>query len=99
VRLRRRHFALPLLAALWGALDASCVELDEKPAWQVDSPRILALEADPPEAAPGVEVAYRAWPVDQHGNLSDAPIAFGYCLDAKPLGDNRIAASSCVTAT
>lgn len=74
----------------------ACVEAPDEPSWLVDAVRVLAIEADPPQAAPGAMVQLRAWAVDARGDVLDHGYQFGFCRDAKAVGENRVAAAGCV---
>lgn len=65
-------------------------EVGERPSL-VDSPRILAVRAEPAEAAPGQEVSYTALIAG-----TDALVSFATCLVPKPLGDPSIVSSACL---
>lgn len=54
---------------------------------EVQSLRVLAVRADPPEAAPGATVSYRALAVDGKGPRDDAPIDWAYCKKQKALAE------------
>jgi hypothetical protein len=61
----------------------------------IAGPQLLALEAEPAEAAPGERVHYQALAVDADGPLEDPQLAFSFCRTPKPLGDNRAASDAC----
>jgi len=51
----------------------------------VQSLRVLAVSADPPEAAPGAKVSYAALVVDGAGQRDDALVDWAYCKKQKAL--------------
>lgn len=74
------RFSLLLLAA---ALIGCVPDLDDR-TFLLDEPRILAIQADPPEAAPGAEVRYRLlWA----GGGEEASLSWGHCNLRKPLAE------------
>jgi len=58
--------------------------------------RVLAIVAEPPEAAPGEAISVRALVVGPEGTI-DAPADWSFCLDPEPAADNNVVAASCVT--
>ena len=85
-----RAHALALLAA------SSCA-----PAWSdepalVTEPRIIALTANPPEAAPGVTVRLTAVAATPEGPAA-LPVEWSFCRTPKPLAENGAVHSVCVT--
>lgn len=52
----------------------------------IDGPTVLAIVSDPPEAAPGASVTYRALYVGGEGD-TQATLGWAHCLDRKPLAE------------
>lgn len=52
----------------------------------IDGPRVLAIVSDPPEAAPGAPVTYRALFVGGEGDDS-SNLSWAHCADRKPLAE------------
>jgi hypothetical protein len=67
------------------ALSAGCQPDFGVRASSVESLRLLAVSADPPEAAPGAQVSYAALVVDGAGQRDDAPVDWAYCKKQKAL--------------
>ncbi len=64
----------------------------------VTSTRILAVRADPPEAAPGKGVTYSALVAGADGTVHGAPIVWSYCTAPKPIGENNAVSAACSNA-
>lgn len=62
----------------------------------VVEPRLLGARVEPPEVAPGEEVATTALWVDPSGTLADAPLEWAFCVARKRLGEPGTVASSCL---
>jgi hypothetical protein len=62
----------------------------------VSSPRILAVKAEPAEAAPKAGVRFTALYVDSSGPIASAPIAWAWCDARKPLKELGPVNASCV---
>jgi hypothetical protein len=58
----------------------------------VTSPRVLAIQADPPEAKPGTMATYTALVADADGSS----LVWHFCIAPKPLTDTGSVASECV---
>lgn len=76
-----------LLLALAGCAPA----FDADPA-RVEGPRVLAVRAEPAEAAPGEGVALEALVVG-----AEAPPAWAWCTAPRPAAEPRVAAAACLT--
>lgn len=88
----RRLVALLLVTA--GCEDALDQRLDV-----IDSPRVVAVIAEPAEARPGAHVTYSAVIASPDGPVATAP-HFAYCLAPKPpTEDNAVAVPCTSTAT
>lgn len=53
----------------------------------VDSPRVLAVRAEPAEAPPEASVTFESLFVDATGTRTDAPIDWAFCIARKPLSE------------
>ena len=70
-------------------------ELDDRVSI-VSSVRVLAVRAEPAEAAPKVPVVFTALVVDRAGTRDDSPIDWAYCNDRKPLSELGPVSTSCM---
>jgi hypothetical protein len=61
----------------------------------VTGPRILAVDAQPPEAKPGDLVHLTAHPVSEQGALG-TPVDFAFCTSPKPLTESNVVSSDCL---
>lgn len=73
-------------AGVAASLLACVPELDSDEA-TVRAPRVLAVIADPPEAAERQTVRYRALVADERGAVQGAGLAWFHCLAQKPLAE------------
>jgi len=90
-----RGGALLLVAA--AAAAAGCrPPLDDRP-WLVTTLEILGVTADPPEVAPGSAVTMEIVALDPTFAADPAATAWTWCRAPKPLGENRVVASDCLT--
>jgi hypothetical protein len=64
------------------------------------APRVLAIRADPAEAAPGATVKYTllfgAPDAPDASDASDAPVAWAFCTSPKPLTENDVIGADCL---
>lgn len=75
---------------------ASCVpDLDQRTSI-VDRPIVLAVVAEPAEAAPGASVAYHALVATPDGEASAPALAWAYCTQPKPPTEDDAVAAACV---
>jgi len=82
--------------ALALAAGASCVpEWNDDPAL-VRAQRIIAIEAEPPEALPGETVMLAAIAATPEGPMT-AEVEWAFCLTPKPLAENGLVSATCVT--
>jgi hypothetical protein len=72
--------------------------LDDR-SWLVTQPRILAWQADPPEAAPGSAATIRVIALDPRGPVDTTATSWTVCRAAKPLDEIRVVAPACLSAT
>jgi hypothetical protein len=81
------------VAALVGV--AACTEpLDQRLAI-VDEPRVLAIRAEPAEAKPGAQVAYRALVAGPAGPVAEVP-AWSFCTAPKPPTEDNVVSAACI---
>jgi hypothetical protein len=78
------HKSLLLALALSALSCVPDVDTDES---IVTTPRVLAIEAEPAEAAPNRPVRYRALVADASGVRTDLPLSWFHCLAQKPLAE------------
>jgi len=76
------------------AIAACAPELGERES-HVQSARVLAVRADPPEAAPGEDVTFTALVASPGGTLG-ASLAWAYCTAPKSIAENEIVSSACL---
>jgi hypothetical protein len=75
---------------------ASCVPGLGPGDWLVASPRILAIQAEPPEGKPGATATYRALVVTPQGTTGVAGVDWRWCVAPEPLTENGAVASACL---
>lgn len=80
--LNRTHVVVLVVLALPG-----CVPDVESDLSRVDTPRILAVRAEPAEVAPGQPVTFTALYADADGTIADAPLTWAFCNERKPLAE------------
>lgn len=61
----------------------------------VDSPRVLAIVADPPEAKPGDTVRFRVLVASPEGTLAEPQAYWALCLTPKPPAEENAVAEAC----
>jgi hypothetical protein len=88
--MRTRTQALFVVALLW-----ACREPDTTRPSLIDAPRVLAVRAEPAEAAPGESVLLDVLVADGGGVLPEDMLRLSFCRTPKPLGDNRLASDAC----
>jgi len=69
--------------------------LDEDPS-RVDRVQVLAVASDPPEAAPGEAVQFRALVVSPTGEVAAPALRWSWCTDRRPLAELGPASSRCL---
>ena len=77
------------------ALTCACRPDFGEPASHVTGPRILAVRANPPEAAPGATVRLEALAVTPAGTEAAPPIRWDFCSSPKPLTENDVVGPDC----
>lgn len=76
------------------ALGACIDELPQQTS-RIDAPRVLAIVAEPAEAAPGAAVGYAAIIATPDGPR-EAAVAWSYCTAPKPPTEDNIVAAACI---
>jgi hypothetical protein len=62
----------------------------------VTSTRILAVRADPAEAAPGASVTFTAFVAGSGGTVTSAGIDWSFCTAPKPLTEDNVVSNACL---
>jgi hypothetical protein len=62
----------------------------------VTSTRILAVRADPAEAAPGASVTFTSFVASPDGTVPGADIAWSFCTAPKPLTEDNVVSNVCL---
>lgn len=62
----------------------------------VTSPRILAVRADPAEAAPGTRVTFTSLVGSPAGTVTSAGIEWSFCTAPAPLTDDNVVSDACL---
>ena len=98
MRSRRAAPALLLLGSVFalGGVSGCRPEIDA-PLSLVTDVRILAVQAEPAEAAPGEAVSYQALVASPAGTVAGASIAWAFCTLPKPPGENNVVDPACLT--
>jgi hypothetical protein len=78
------------------ACAAACVPTLPNNDSLVRSTRILAVRADPAEAAPGARVVFTALVASPDGTASAAPVTWSFCMAPKPLTEDNIVSKACL---
>jgi hypothetical protein len=89
--------ALPLVLGLvFGSLAVACrPELDDRTS-RVESPRLLAVRAIPPDARPGDEIRFEALVAGPNGTIEGAPLEWAFCVERPSLAESGPVASACI---
>lgn len=82
--------------ALGAVLVVGCVPDLDTDESTVAAPRVLAVAAEPAEAAPGQPVQYRALVADATGTIADAAPSWFHCLAQKPLAELGPVSPACL---
>jgi hypothetical protein len=90
----RRTLSVAALVALT-SLPACKPNIDETTSL-VMSPAVLAVRAEPPEAAPGTSITLTALYAGPDGTITSAPIDWAFCNDRKPLAELGPVSSRCM---
>jgi hypothetical protein len=62
----------------------------------ITSTRILAVRADPAEAAPGASVTFTAFVAGPGGTVTGADIGWSFCTAPKPLTEDNVVSNACL---
>jgi hypothetical protein len=62
----------------------------------VVSERVIAVRAEPPEAAPGTAIVVTPLVASPTGTLGAAPIDWAFCASPKPLAENDVVGADCL---
>ena len=84
-----------LLCSLAAVACACQPRFDRAPS-RVDGPRVLAVRAEPPEAAPGASVTLAPLLVDAAGPLDAATVDWAFCLANRPAADDNTVSARCL---
>lgn len=77
------------------ALSLGCVpDPDDRPS-VIDSTRILAIIAEPPEAEPGDEVTFRVVVASPDGPVEDPSAYWSFCTTKKSIAENNAVDAAC----
>lgn len=85
-----------LRIAVLGLAVAACVPDVDTDESQLGAPRLLAVRAEPAEAAPGETVRFVALYADAGGGIDEAPIDWAYCTARKPLAELGPVSRACL---
>jgi len=89
----RHLLTAPLVVALVVACEPSLDNTDSI----VSAPRVIAVRADPAEAAPKAAVSYTALVVGATGTLAEAPLDWAFCNEPNPLSELEPVSPDCLT--
>ena len=84
-------------ASVGAALAVACEPTLDNTDSIVSTTRVIGVRADPAEGAPMAAVAYTALVVDATGTLSEAPLDWAFCNEAKPLSELEPVSPDCLT--
>jgi hypothetical protein len=93
-----RRGASPAVVVL-AALAAACIPSLGPGDSLVTSTRILAVRADPAEAAPGTRVTFGALVAAPSGAVAGPDIAWSFCTAPKPLTEDNVVSDACLGAS
>jgi hypothetical protein len=62
----------------------------------ITSTRILAIRADPAEAAPGAKVTFMAFVAGPDGTVTDAGVDWDFCTAPKPITEDNVVSNECL---
>jgi hypothetical protein len=63
---------------------------------RITSTRILAVRADPAEAAPGARVTFTSFVAGREGTLTGADIDWSFCTAPRPLTEDNVVSNACL---
>jgi hypothetical protein len=64
----------------------------------VTATRVLAVKAEPAEAAPGATVTFTALVASPQGTVGDAPVGWAFCSAPKPITEDNVVSNACLDA-
>jgi len=73
----------------------ACRDASDARSSSIETAQVLALEAEPPEAAPGEHVRYHVLAVDRGGEIDPADFTLAYCRTPSAETENRVASDAC----
>lgn len=82
--------------ALLVVAPASCVPTLSGSDSLITGTRILAIKAEPAEAAPGAKVTFTPLVVGPDGTMSAAPMTWDFCTAQKPITDDNVVSNACL---
>jgi len=85
-----------LLPVVLACATATCVPSLGPGDSLVSSTRILAVRADPAEAAPGASVTFTSFVAGPGGTVSSAGIDWSFCTAPKPLTEDNVVSNACL---
>jgi hypothetical protein len=65
----------------------------------ISAVRLVAVRADPAEAAPGAQVTFTAFVAGPNGPAAGADIVWSFCSAPKPLTEDNIVSNACLNAS
>jgi hypothetical protein len=80
---------------LFIAATLACAPELGSPEWLVDRPRVLAVQAEPPEVKPGERAVYRVLAAGPQGELDAPALSWSACTAPLPLTESGSVASAC----
>ena len=90
--------SLPLVLALaYGT--ATCVPALGPGDSLITSTRILAVRADPAEAAPGANVTFTSFVAGPDGTVTNPGIDWSFCTAPKPLTEDNVVSNACLNSS
>ncbi len=81
----------------WLLLLAACAPTLDAQTWRITGARVLAVRADPAEAAPGKKVTLQALVVTPTGELTAPSLQWAACTARTPLAEQAPVAVTCLT--
>ncbi len=86
------RLVMPLLLLMSG-----CVSALDAQTWLITGPRLLAVRANPAEAAPGKKLELQALVVGPTGEIAGSPLNWAACSARPPLAQQAPVAATCLT--
>jgi hypothetical protein len=94
-----RRGALPAVLVALAVATVTCVPNLGPDDSLVSSTRILAVRADPAEAAPGTAVTFTSFVAGAGGTVTGAAIDWSFCTAPKPLTEDNVVSNVCLTSS